>query len=257
MNESDRYEGLKYRGMISWSSRLEREWPLYAEVFADVPERSLLDLGCGPGEHCARFATEGWRTVGVDVSASQIEDARRHHPELEFVQADLGDLGSALDGRFGAVLCVGNVLPNLDDPTLDSMFGQLARSVVPGGRLLLQQLEFGPIRSGKRRSIGPVFRPATDDEPESAFLRMFCPTDDPGLVDFLPTRMLLRPGAELPVEIERARTVRWRARSREEVEAAVLAHDFRILGVWGSPERTDHDPVSGQDLWLLAVRADD
>ena len=160
MDERDRYEGLKYRGMISWSSRLEREWPLYADVFAGVPERSLLDLGCGPGEHCARFAAEGWRTVGVDVSATQIADARRHHPQLDFVQADLGDLAAALDTRFGAVLCVGNVLPNLDDPTLDAMLGQLARSILPGGRLLLQQLEFGPIRSGRRRSIGPVFRPA-------------------------------------------------------------------------------------------------
>lgn len=252
MEADDRYEGLNYRGMISWSSRLQREWPLFAHAFAGLEERAVLDLGCGPGEHCARFASEGWEPTGVDVSAAQIEDARRHHPALDFVHADLGAFSSGLDHGFGAALCIGNVLPNLDDETFDAMLAQLAGLLVPGGRVLLQQLEFGPILSGDRRSIGPIFRPAEGDEPESAFLRIFCPAADPRFVDFLPTRFLLRPGEDQPVQVERAATVRWRARRRSEVEGALVRHGFDVREVWGSPERDPHDAIAGMDLWVLA-----
>lgn len=252
MADEDRYEGLGYREMIAWSSRLQREWPLYESVLAPVPARSLLDLGCGPGEHCARFASEGWATLGVDVSATQIDTAREHHPDLDFVRSDLGALSALPDREFGAALCVGNVLPSLDDETLDAMLEQLARRVVAGGVLLIHQLEFGPILSRERRCIGPIFR--ADGDRETVFLRIFSPGDDDRYVDFFPTRLALDPAAEIPVTIDRVESIRMRARRRPELEQMLARHGFTVEAVYGSPEQTPHDPVAGQDLWILARR---
>lgn len=257
MNHNDRYEGLDYRKMIEWSSRLKREWPLFEQVFAELPERSLLDLGCGPGEHCARFASEGWYTTGVDVSRTQVETAAEFHPDLEFVEADLGKLTDHLDRRYGAALCIGNVLPNLDDRTCSAMFAQLSELLLPGGVLLIQQLEFGPILARKRRSIGPIFQTGEGDAPESAFIRIFCPDEDGRTVRFLPTRLLIRPGSDPPVSLDRVESIRWRARRRAEVEEELGKHGFTVEAVWGSPERTDHDPEAGTDLWVVARRVDD
>lgn len=254
MNHEDRYEGLGYRQMIAWSSRLQREWPLFAELFADAPARTVLDLGCGPGEHCARFAAEGWTPTGVDVSRSQVGTAREYHPALEFVQADLGDFESKVSGGFGVALCIGNVLPNLDDATFSAMLGQLARLVLPDGYLLFQQLEFGPILSGKRRSIGPIFQPADDTGPESAFLRIFCPSEDLRRVDFLPVRIRLEPGGDAPAWLDRVERIPWRARRRSEVEEAVAAAGFAVQAVFGGPDKSAHDPESSSDLWVLARR---
>ena len=260
MNPEDRYEGLDYRKMISWSSRLQREWPLFAELFADAPVRSILDLGCGPGEHCARFALDGWQTVGVDASRSQIEAARQTHPDLDFVQADLGELQSQVQGQsqlqgpFGAAVCIGNVLPSLDDDTFDRFLAQLSGLLMPGALFLIQQLEFGPILSGQRRSIGPIFRPAEGDQPQSAFLRIFCPAGDKRRVDFIPVRLHLHPGQDPPAKLERAESIQWRARRRDDVEVALTGHGFTVEAVWGSPEKDDHDPVEGKDLWVLARR---
>lgn len=252
MDREDRYEGLHYRDMIAWSSRLQREWPLYESVLGDVPVKSLLDLGCGPGEHCARFAAEGWATLGVDVSTTQIASAREHHPELEFLRADLGALDELGGREFGAALCVGNVLPSLDDEAFEAMLDHLASCIVAGGRLLLHQLEFGPILSRDRRSIGPIFRPV--ENRETAFLRIFSPREDDRYVDFFPTRLLIDPESDPPVTLDRAERVEMRARRRGEIENALAGRGFSIEGVWGSPERTDHDPESGQDLWVLAGR---
>jgi SAM-dependent methyltransferase len=252
MTNGDRYEGLGYREMIAWSSRLQREWPLFRFAFADVPARTLLDLGCGPGEHCARFASEGWATLGVDVSTAQIESAREHHPRLEFMQSDLGRLGELGDREFGAALCVGNVLPNLDDETFASLLDDLAARIVAGGRVLLHQVEFGPILSRERRCIGPIFRP--DGDREVAFLRIFSPGEDNRYVDFFPTRLAIDPRAEEPVSLEKVERVAMRARRREELEAALSERGFEVVGAWGSPEREPHDPATSQDLWLLADR---
>jgi len=252
LERGDRYEGLDYRAMIAWSARLQREWPMYEQLLADAPHRTLLDLGCGPGEHCARFTAEGWTTLGVDVSSAQIRDARAHHPDLEFAQLDLAHLGELGDRTFGAVLCVGNVLPGLDDETFDAMLDDLSSRIVDGGRLLLHQLEFGPILAGERRSIGPVF--TRDEQGESAFIRIFCAAEDPRFVDFFPTRLRVSPGTDPPVSVERVESIRMRARRREEIEAAMASRGFAVLGCWGSPERTPHDGDKGQDLWLLAGR---
>jgi len=257
MNQNDRYEGLDYRGMIQWSGHLQREWPLFGQVFAGVPERSLLDLGCGPGEHCARFASEGWSTTGVDVSKTQVETALEFHPDLEFIESDLGRLTDHLDRRYGAALCIGNVLPNLDDETFSAMLAQLSELLLPGAVLLIQQLEFGPILARKRRSIGPIFQPGEGDAPESAFLRIFCPDECGRTVRFLPTRLLLRPGSDPPVSLDRVESIVWRARRRDEVEEELGGHGFTVEAVWGSPERTDHDPQAGTDLWVVARRERD
>src|SRR5262249_9697595 len=37
----------------------------------------LLDVGCGGGAHAAALAEHGWSVTGVDVSAAQLELARR------------------------------------------------------------------------------------------------------------------------------------------------------------------------------------
>jgi SAM-dependent methyltransferase len=257
MSTEDRYAGLDYRAMIQWSSRLSREWPLYERVFDAVPERALLDLGCGPGEHCARFAVEGWVTCGVDVSATQIETARSEHPGLTFSRVDLAELSTQLDRRYGAAICVGNVLPNLDDHALGAMLKALREHLIAGGILVLQQLEFGPILEGRRRSIGPIFSPIDRAGDEAVFLRIFRPGSDERSVTFHPTRFLLTDDRVNPVRLDRVETVVWRARRVEELRAELLRHDFDPLEVWGGPEMIPHDPTSSPDLWMVARRSGD
>jgi SAM-dependent methyltransferase len=60
------------------------------ELAARLPGGAhVLDLGCGAGEPNARLLAQRFRVTGVDVSARQLELARRAVPGASFVQADM------------------------------------------------------------------------------------------------------------------------------------------------------------------------
>jgi SAM-dependent methyltransferase len=74
-----------------------------ARVLELIPEGgAVLDLGCGAGLVTADLTTRA-RVVGVDISAGQLELARRNAPAARFVRADMVDL-AFLPGSFDAVV---------------------------------------------------------------------------------------------------------------------------------------------------------
>ena len=65
---------------------------LLARVGATAP-RSVVDLGCGPG-NMTRLLAERWpgaTVTGVDSSADMIARARADQPSLTWVEADVRD----------------------------------------------------------------------------------------------------------------------------------------------------------------------
>lgn len=68
-----------------------------------APGDRVLDVGCGPGALTAAVARRGARVTGVDLAEGMVAEARRRHPELEFLQADAEAL-PFVDGAFDVAL---------------------------------------------------------------------------------------------------------------------------------------------------------
>jgi ubiquinone/menaquinone biosynthesis C-methylase UbiE len=104
--------------------------------------KSILDVGSGAGQiiqHLLEFADPAAHLTGVDLSHQMLRRARRRlksdRPVL--VAADLSALPFA-DESFDGVTC-GYVLEHLPDPRIG--LRELARVLVPGGRMLLLTTE--------------------------------------------------------------------------------------------------------------------
>lgn len=84
------------------------------------PGAHVLDLGCGNGLPVARVLVDrGFRVTGVDVSAGQLERARRNVPEAELVHGDALEVELPAE-PFDACVCafvLGHV-PRGELPTL-------------------------------------------------------------------------------------------------------------------------------------------
>jgi SAM-dependent methyltransferase len=102
-----------------------------SRVLELIPEGStVLDLGCGAGLVTADLTTRA-RIVGVDISAGQLELARRNAPTARFVRADMVDLAFA-PGSFDAVVAFWTLI-HVPREVHASLFARVHGWLKPGG----------------------------------------------------------------------------------------------------------------------------
>jgi ubiquinone/menaquinone biosynthesis C-methylase UbiE len=53
------------------------------------PKAKVLDLGCGPGVECVKFADKGFNVYGFDLSEGLLKIACEKLPEANFLQGDM------------------------------------------------------------------------------------------------------------------------------------------------------------------------
>ena len=241
--------------MIAWTPRIEREGPWLLELLGGAPDRSVLDVGPGTGEHTAFFADQGARAVGVDSSASMVEAAREYESQGRgrFVLGDARDADQLLSGepRFGMAICLGNVLPHLvESGDLDRLFGAVGRLLLPGGRLLIQLLNYERILSKGIRHLPLNFR-ADEEGGEIVFLRLMSPAPD-GRIHFFPTTLRLDPDRDQPVTVSGTKRVELRAWTTADVVSALEGSDFDV-DLHGDMRGGPFDPETSNDLVIVAT----
>jgi SAM-dependent methyltransferase len=247
---NDRYQRVNYQALVDWRTRLTREWPFLERVLTDAPDRRLLDLGCGPGEHARLLASHGFDVVGVDASPSMVETARETEPSARFVPGDLADVGALVDGQFGGAICLGNTLPHITTPdALARLFRGLRQHLLPGAPVVLQLLNYERIFGTRQRVLPLTLRPS--DDGTLVFLRLMDPRPD-GRIVFSPTVLRYRPDAEPSVVLEQSERVELRGWTRGEVESALGEAGFGTREVFGSMEFGAYQAGESQDLVVVA-----
>ncbi len=256
--DDDPYRRLSYRRLIAWPERIARERPFLERELGRAPEPSVLDLGCGTGEHTLLFASLGLDATGIDRSEEMIDKAReyqdRHPPHgPRFVHGDFAELPGLVERSFGAAICLGNVLPHLEDEALAACLGAWAERLVPGGRLILQILNYERILDQGIRHLPLNFRDDPEGAGEIVFLRLMTPLDA-GHVWFHPTTLLLRPGGDPPLELKATREVRLRAWIRAELESRLELAGFSVEATYGDMTGGPYAPAESSDLVIVAVK---
>lgn len=141
------------------------ECDLLAELFAEHAPRevkSVLDLGCGTGNHALELARRGYEVVGVDRSVTMIEHARTKAQGVpgeaapSFHQAPIA--GIELGRSFDVALMMFAVLGyhHQDEEVIDALRAT-RRHLDPGG-LLIFDVWFGPavLHEGPGRRIKSI-----------------------------------------------------------------------------------------------------
>jgi SAM-dependent methyltransferase len=95
----------------------------------------VCDLGCGPAQ-IARYLRDGCvNSLGVDLSAGMLEQARRLNPDLQFVQSSMLALGLRT-GAFGGVVAFYSIIHIPRQQVVEAL-REACRVLQPGGLLLL------------------------------------------------------------------------------------------------------------------------
>ena len=116
------------------SGHTTRMWEAITGVAdTQVKDRTIVEVGCGPGRFLDVVCGKGGRAVGIDVSVA-VESARHNflrQPDVLIVQAELSEppfMAGAFDGGFSV-----GVLHHTENPFMG--LKALALSIKPGGWL--------------------------------------------------------------------------------------------------------------------------
>ncbi len=105
---------------------------------AEVAKGELvLDGGCGQGVLAHHVLTAGGRYLGVDASAAMIRLARRRRDGVDFEVGDARDLTGTTSVEPGSVAVAVLMLSVQDMDPLDTVVASVARTLRPGGRVVL------------------------------------------------------------------------------------------------------------------------
>ncbi len=114
---------------------------LAAARLAELPPGSrVLDVPCGYGRHAVPLAAEGYRVVGLDRSASQLDEARRRRDtarEPRLVRGDYREIPLA-DGAFDGALTLHSSLGYTGEDADRRVLREIRRVLRPGGRLVIE-----------------------------------------------------------------------------------------------------------------------
>ena len=113
----------------------------------------VADVGCGPGRVAALMAAAGLDVVGIDLSPTMVEVARRSHPSIRFEVGSLDRLpfgGASLSGA----VCWYSIIHTPPDE-LAPVAAELARVLAPGAPLLVA-FQAGSGESIHRDSVAGV-----------------------------------------------------------------------------------------------------
>src|SRR5688572_19044999 len=101
-NASAEYYDLIYSAFKDYAGEVAQVAALLRR--ANPYGRTVLDVGCGTGEHARLLAADGFVVDGLDVEPSFVRIAAGKHPAGRFFEADMSNFHLAQ--RYDALLCL-------------------------------------------------------------------------------------------------------------------------------------------------------
>ena len=189
---------------------------------------SILDLGCGTGQHLELLADAGHAVIGVDRSPVLVEQARarlaRYGEQASVLHGDLLDVETT-EGSFDAVLMMHSVLGyQVDTAALLTSLSVVHRALRPAGLFLFDVLDAIPLlQEGLHDDVGIV-----DDLEHQLLHAITCSLLSAEQACEYTVRMWLVSGGRLVEHAEERHRVRFFL--RRELDLLLALGGFRLLG---------------------------
>ncbi|RPI95696.1 MAG: class I SAM-dependent methyltransferase [Spirochaetales bacterium] len=234
-----------YFAIESNHRNIEDDVDLISELLAGRTDPSLLDLGCGTGEHLSLLTKRGIRCTGIDSSPEMLKIARLRFPsgiefsEMNMLRFDYFETFSMAVSLFGSF----NYM--IEDGDVDRVFWNTWRALVPGGIGLFEIWNALPVRRIEKKDMDLVSKTSYGGatiERQRGFV--IHGTRGRTVVDVNYNYSITRGGAE---EALRDRHV-MRAFTIDEISAFITGNGFVVKNLYSNSRKEPYKETSNKIL---------
>lgn len=154
----------------------DRQRGFFEYLLQAAPVGSVLDVGCGTGEHLSWFSARGLRTWGLEPDESMFRQLERRDwpgPAPTLIHDGVQALPRAIGEKVDLVLCLGNTLPHLPDrASALRAVRAMTETLSPRGCLVVQTVNYDCVLE-EGRSAFPAIERTLPDGGRVAFFREY------------------------------------------------------------------------------------
>lgn len=177
-----------YYASVDTENRLNHEMPDLLKLFKENKVNSVLDIGCGTGEHAIELARGGFTVVGIDRSKGMIAECNKKRQliseeakkKVEFYCGDFEDEMSNFKEKFDAAIFTGNTIPH-NPHKYKEVIKKTADVLSKNGIMFFQITNFEKVLKASKRFLSFNFAKVKEEKNrEYGFLQFY---DDPNEKD--------------------------------------------------------------------------
>src|SRR3546814_709732 len=109
----------KWDELIDWTARADSEGGFFIDMLRARGKHKVLDVACGTGFHSVRLIEAGFDVTSIDGNAAMLakafENGKSRNLILKLTQADWRWLNRDIQGKYDAIICLGNSFTHLFD----------------------------------------------------------------------------------------------------------------------------------------------
>jgi len=135
---------------------IETDISFIRSMLHSISNPTILDVGCGSGEHLNQLVKYGIKCTGIDSSAEMLAVAKkRSSTKIDFIESDIRDFNAYQ--QFDLIFSLFGTLNYLiEDEDLEKAFWNMQQALKPSGKVLLEIWNSYPIELIQQKSISKI-----------------------------------------------------------------------------------------------------
>jgi len=214
---------------------------------------SILDIGCGTGNHALRLSRLGYEVTGVDISSTMLKKAKRKDKKrkVRFRKGDMKELKTIVSKtRYDAAISLGQVFSHLyTDKEVRVFIKGVHRALRKNGLFVFS------VRNAKKISAEYLNKLLLDHMVNDKDLQLLMLTHnhrdprDPNTIVWKPIYLIKKNG-KVDLQI-REHKLRWS--DLETLKRILIENSFEIVTVYSGPLKKKFNEDVHNDMWFITT----
>jgi ubiquinone/menaquinone biosynthesis C-methylase UbiE len=216
--------------------------------------RSIVDIGCGTGNHALRLSRLGYEVTGVDVSPTMLKIAKEKDKEakIRFLQGDMKKLEKVIPKgqRFDAAICLGQVFSHLmTDKDVQAFLNRLHKILKQNGLFVFSA------RNAKKINEEYLNKLRLDHMINEEKLQLLIlahnirDSQNPNIIVWNPI-YLMKENNKVDLQI-REHKLRWFEFST--LKKIMTENGFKIVAIYSGPMKEKFNEDEHADMWFVTT----